>query len=239
MSQSSSTPELSLKYLTRPPRTEAAGKPPLLLQLHGIGSNEHDLFSFADRLDPHFRVLSLRAPLALPTGGFAWFEVTFQPQGNVANVEQLRAARERLLQFIQEAVAAYDADPERVYLIGFSQGAIMSLTLALTSPAVVAGVVAMSGRIPTEAFDAFQWTAPDDKLTGLPILLLHGTRDAVIRVQHAHLARNLLEKLPVTLTYHEYDMAHEVMPRSLALAVAWLMARLNEPRRQGEPALGV
>jgi phospholipase/carboxylesterase len=232
MSQSSSTPKLSLEYLTRPPKMEPEGKPPLLLQLHGIGSNEHDLFSFADRLDPRFRVLSLRAPLTLATGGFAWFEVRFRPEGNVANVEQLAAARERLLHFIEEAVAAYDADPERVYLVGFSQGAIMSLTLALTSPAVVAGVVAMSGRIPTEAFEAFQWSAPDDDLAGLPILLIHGTRDAVIRVQHAHSARNLLEKLPVALTYHEYDMAHEVTPRSLALAVAWLMARLNEPRRQ-------
>ncbi|HEU5200401.1 MAG TPA: alpha/beta fold hydrolase [Ktedonobacterales bacterium] len=237
MSQSSSTPKLSLDYLTRPPQTEVTGKPPLLLQLHGIGSNERDLFSFADRVDPRFRVLSLRAPLTLATGGFAWFEVTFRPEGNVANVEQLAAARERLLHFIQEAVAAYDADPERVYLIGFSQGAIMSLALALTSPAVVAGVVAMSGRIPTEAFDAFQWSAPNDDLAGLPILLLHGTRDAVVRVQHAHHARNVLEKLPVALTYHEYDMAHEVTPRSLALALAWLMARLNEPRRQPQASL--
>lgn len=232
MSQSPSTPKLSLEYLTRPPQTEAAGKPPLLLQLHGIGSNERDLFSFADRLDPRFRVLSLRAPLTLAKDSFAWFEVNFRPEGNLGNVEQLRASREKLLQFIQEAIAAYDADPERVYLIGFSQGAIMSLTLALTSPAVVAGVVAMSGRIPTEAFEAFQWTAPKDELTDLPLLLIHGTRDAVVRVQHAHNARNLLEKLPVSLTYQEYDMAHEVTPRSLALAVAWLMARLNEPRRQ-------
>lgn len=238
MSQSFSTPRLSLEYLTRPPQTEVTGKPPLLLQLHGIGSNERDLFSFADRVDRRFRVLSLRAPLTLATGGFAWFEVTFRPEGNVANVEQLAAARERLLHFIQEAVAAYDADPERVYLIGFSQGAIMSLALALTSPAVVAGVVAMSGRIPTEAFDAFQWSAPNDDLAGLPILLLHGTRDAVVRVQHAHHARNVLETLPVTLTYHEYDMAHEVMPRSLALALAWLMARLNEPRRQPKEEIG-
>ncbi len=237
MSHSSSTPRLSLEYLTRPPKTEPAGKPPLLLQLHGIGSNERDLFGFADLLDPRFRVLSLRAPLTLATGGFAWFEVTFRPEGNVANVEQLAAARERLLGFIQEAVAAYDADPERVYLIGFSQGAIMSLTLALTSPAVVAGVVAMSGRIPTEAFEAFQWSAPKGDLEGLPILLIHGTRDAVVRVQHAHHARNLLETLPVTLTYHEYDMAHEVTPRSLSLAVAWLMARLNEPRRQPKEEL--
>ncbi len=237
MSQSSSTPRLSLDYLTRPPQAESAGKPPLLLQLHGIGSNERDLFSFADRLDPRFRVLSLRAPRVLGPESFAWFEVTFHPQGNVANVEQLRESREGLLQFIQEAVAAYDADPERVYLMGFSQGAIMSLTLALTSPVVVAGVVAMSGRLPVEAFDAFGWGAPQGDLAGLPMLVIHGIRDGVIRVQQAQNTRRFLETLPVTLTYQEYDMAHEVTPRSLGLALAWLMARLNEPRRHNQTAL--
>jgi phospholipase/carboxylesterase len=231
MSQPSSTPKLSLDYLTRPAQVESAGKPPLLLLLHGVGSNERDLFSFAGQVDPRLRVLSLRAPLVLGPQSFGWFEVDFRPQGNVANVEQLRESRERLLQFIQEAVAAYDADPERVYLMGFSQGAIMSLTLALTSPAVVAGLVAMSGRLPAEAFAAFGWDAPKDELTGLPILVIHGTRDGVIRVQHAQNARRFLEKLPVTLTYQEYDMAHEVTPRSLTLALAWLKARLNEPRR--------
>jgi len=237
MSQPSSIPQLPLLHLTRPPQAGSLGKPPLLLLLHGIGSNERDLFSFADQLDPRLRVLSLRAPLTLGPDSFGWFEVSFRPQGNVANVEQLRDSREMLLQFIQEAVTAYDANAERIYLLGFSQGAILSLTLALTSPAVVAGVVAMSGRLPVEAFDAFGWSASKDELTGLPILVLHGTHDQVIRVQHAQNTRRLLEKLPVALTYHEFEMAHEVTPRSLALVLAWLTARLNEPRRpsQGEP----
>src|SRR5215831_2645039 len=169
--------ELSLVHLARPPRAQSEGKPPLLLQLHGVGSNERDLFSFAEVLDPRFLVLSLRAPLVRGPDSFAWFNVEFLPTGFKIDPEQLRASRDAIVQFIGEAVEAYEADPERAYLLGFSQGAIMSLTTALSNPAPIAGIVPLSGRIPPEAQP---WIAPKEKLAGLPILMIHGTRDAVI-----------------------------------------------------------
>src|SRR5579885_1965360 len=94
MSQPSSRPKLSLVHLVRPPQTEVAGKPPLLIQLHGIGSNEYDLFEFADLLDPRFVVLSARAPLVLGLGSFAWFHVDYLPQGYAIKTEELRASQE-------------------------------------------------------------------------------------------------------------------------------------------------
>jgi phospholipase/carboxylesterase len=140
--------DLSLVHLVRPPRAESDGKPPLLLQLHGVGSNERDLFGFAELLDPRFLVLSLRAPLVRGPESFAWFNVEFLPVGFKIEPEQLRASRDAIVRFIGEAVDAYDADAERVYLLGFSQGAIMSLTTALSRPAPIAGIVPLSGRLP-------------------------------------------------------------------------------------------
>jgi phospholipase/carboxylesterase len=222
------TGQLSLVHLKRAPQAPSAGKPPLLLLLHGVGSNERDLFSFADALDPRFLVLSLRAPLVRGPDGFAWFNVQFLPQGYAIDPDQLRASRDRILACIGEAVQAYGADAERVYLLGFSQGAIMSLTTLLSSPNALAGIAALNGRIPPEVIP---WIAPQTELAGVPVLVIHGTLDSVIPIDYAHRAREVLEALPVDLTYIEYPLPHTIGERTLAATLAWLSAHLDAPRR--------
>jgi phospholipase/carboxylesterase len=225
---SSDGPPLALVHLARPPRVPIDGKPPLLIQLHGVGSNERDLFSFADLVDPRFLVLSARAPLTRGPDAFAWFDVQFLPEGFAIDPEQLHASRDRIVRFIGEAVARYGADPDRVYLLGFSQGAIMALTTMLSSPAIIAGVAALSGRLPPEVLP---WIAPRQELAGLPVFVAHGTSDTVIPVRYARDARRTLEGLPVELTYREYDMPHTIGPRTMQDVLAWLTARLDGPRR--------
>lgn len=228
MSASSPSAGLPLVHLARPPQAASAGKPPLCIQLHGVGSNERDLFSFAEVLDARFQVVSVRAPLVRGPDAFAWFDTQFLPDGFLINPEQLRQSRDRLLKFIPAAVAAYDTDPERVYLVGFSQGAIMSLTTLLSEPRPIAGIAAISGRIPPEARD---WMVPADQLAGAPIFLGHGTQDDVIPISYARSARQLLETLPVDLTYREYRMPHTISPETLRDMLAWLTAHLDAPRR--------
>jgi phospholipase/carboxylesterase len=210
-------------HLVRP-QAAGDGAPPLLLLLHGVGSNERDLFALAPQLDPRFVVLSARAPNTRAPGSYAWFEVTFTPQGPVINPEQAEASRQTLLGFIDEAVAAYGADPRRVYLMGFSQGAIMSASVALTEPERVAGAVLMSGRILPEIRPLI---AAPERLAGLPVLLIHGVQDAVLPIYHGRASRELLSSLPVALTSSEYQMGHEVRPESLAEVSAWLTAQLD------------
>jgi phospholipase/carboxylesterase len=193
-----------------------------------VGSNERDLLSFADRLDPRFQVVSVRGPIVRGPESFAWFDVRFLPEGFAINPEQLRQSRDRLLEFIPAAVAAYGADPERVYLLGFSQGAIMSFTTLLSEPGPIAGIAAMSGRIPPEVRP---WIAPTDQLAGAPIFMAHGTFDDVIAVSYAHNALELLRTLPVELTYREYPMPHTIGPDALRDMRTWLSAHLDGPRR--------
>jgi phospholipase/carboxylesterase len=220
--------ELPLVHLSRPPQIASVGKPPLLIQLHGVGSNERDLFGFADLLDPRLQVVSVRAPLVRGPDAFAWFDVQRLPTGFLIDPEQLRASRDRLLGFIPAAVAAYGSDSERVYLQGFSQGAIMSLTTVLSQPQPIAGIAAMSGRLPAEARP---WIAPHHQLAGVPIFMAHGTFDDVIKVSYAHDAIEVLRTLPVDLTYREYPMPHTIGPEALRDMLAWLTARLDSPRR--------
>jgi phospholipase/carboxylesterase len=222
------TNEFSLTHLAFQPRTpEANGGdvPPLLVLLHGVGSNERDLPGLAEYVDGRFFVVSARGPLThAQSGGAAWYPVTFTPQGYVADESAARASREKILRFIEEATVAYGTDPRRVYLMGFSQGAIMSLFTALTQPDRVAGVVAMSGRVLP---DALAMRAPDDALRGLPIIAVHGTYDRVISIEQGREVRDLVGALPVDLTYKEYAMGHEVSAESIADIAAWVKARLG------------
>ena len=215
---------LSLVHLVRQPKKEAC-TPPLLMLLHGIGSNEHDLYGLAPFLDERFLVISVRAPNTLGPGSYAWFEVDFTAQGPVINPEQAEISRKTLITLLNEAVTSYGADPERVYLMGFSQGAIMSASVALTQPELVAGVVMMSGRILPEIQPLI---APKEELAGLPFIVVHGTADTVLPITYGRASRELLSSLPVELTYHEYSMGHEVSQESLNDVTTWLSAKLDK-----------
>jgi phospholipase/carboxylesterase len=215
---------LSLVHLVSQPKV-GASTPPLLLLLHGVGSNEHDLFGLVPYLDKRFLIISVRAPNTLGPGSYAWFEVDFTPQGPVINPAQAEASRQAVITFLGEAVEVYDADPKQVYLMGFSQGAIMSASVALTRPQLVAGVVLMSGRILPEIQPLI---ASNEELSGLPFLVVHGTADMVLPISYGRASRQLLSSLPVELTYHEYRMGHEVSQESLADVTAWLSAQLDK-----------
>ena len=217
---------LPLVYLVRQPIIEA-GTPPLLLLLHGIGSNEHDLYGLAPFLDKRFLIISLRAPNTLGPGSYAWFEADFTPQGPVINPEQAEASRITLITFLKEAITAYGADPKQVYLMGFSQGAIMSASVALTQPELVAGAVLMSGRILPEIRPLI---ASNEELSDFPFLVVHGTADMVLPITHGRASREILSSLPVYLTYHEYPMGHEVNQESLSDVTTWLSEQLDKAR---------
>ena len=220
-------PLVYLEYGPRQPASEGK-KPPLLLMLHGVGANERDLFPLAPELDPRLQILSLRAPLTRGPNSYAWFTVAFLPTGFKIAPEQLDASRKQVIEFIHASIKRYDADPERVYLLGFSQGAITSLTVALTEPELLAGVIALSGRIPPEAEP---WIVAPERTAGLPIFLAHGRQDSVIPYEWAERARPILERQQVALEYHAYDMDHQIGARTLADLNAWLTAHLDAPRR--------
>jgi phospholipase/carboxylesterase len=215
---------LSLEHLVRQPAGGTAGPAPALILLHGFGSNEQDLFGLAPGVDQRFLVVSARAPVALGDGQFGWFRIERTPAGLSMDHAGARESGALLARFVGEAVERYGADPTQVYLGGFSQGAIMALGLALTQPERVAGIVAMSGRLPPP--DTIAMASPA-RLAGLPIMVVHGTEDPVLPIEHGREARDVLSRLPVELTYREHPIGHYSTPQSLVEVAAWLSARLD------------
>lgn len=218
---------LPLVHRVRQPRAPSA-KPPLLVLLHGLASDENDLFALERHLDDRFLVVSARAPHPQPQGGYGWWDVRFDTTPPSQDHGQAGASREAVRAFVDAAVAAYGADPARVYLCGFSQGAILSAAIALSHPEQVAGVVMMSGVVRDDVGGG--WAEPE-RLRGLPILQVHGTTDPVIRLEVAEQGRARLAGLPLAYEWRTYPMAHQVSRDSLRDVAEWLSARLDAPPR--------
>ncbi|MBI3651986.1 MAG: alpha/beta fold hydrolase [Acidobacteria bacterium] len=214
----------SLIHLVRQPQVSQS-RPPLLLLLHGYGSNEQDLFSLTSYLDERLLIVSARAPIPLFPGGYGWFQIDFTPQGTRMHADEAEQSRLILLAFLDYLLEVYNADPQRVYLAGFSQGAMMSLHLAVTHPEKVAGVLAMSGRVLPEVLPKM---AAPEAVAALPIFVSHGIYDDVLPIENGRATRAILENLPVALTYKEYPMAHEISLESLRDATAWLKQELDK-----------
>lgn len=216
----------SLFHHNAPPKAGGAPKPPLLLLLHGYGANEDDLFGLAPYVDERFLVISARAPVRLGMGMHAWFRLGFTPEGILIDPNEVEAARQTLRRFVDELVAAYQVDTNALYLLGFSQGAMMSLDLALREPELIAGVAALSGRVMPGSLDK---QAEADRLTGLPVFVAHGTEDNILPISHGRAARETLGTLPVDLTYREYEMGHTIAEDTLRDVTDWLSTQLNRP----------
>ncbi len=215
---------MKLKYRYKEPTKTTNEKPPLLILLHGFGADENDLFGLASFMDERFFIASVQAPFALDFGGRAWFELYFQ-MGQVTgfNTGQFEQSRQMVLEFVDEVVAEHDLDAERVYLCGFSQGSMMSLSAMFSEPEKFAGVVAMSGRAANEMVVEENI----DKLKDFPILVTHGTLDQVLPIENGRATKEILSRLPVDLEYKEYAMAHEISPESLQDVSSWLSSELD------------
>ncbi|MFP4090296.1 MAG: alpha/beta hydrolase [Cyclobacteriaceae bacterium] len=215
----------SLKHIKREPQVESDGPPPLLILLHGLGSNEQDLFSFAPLLDPRFLILSVQAPISYGFGGYAWFNIDLTSGIPSANLQQVMQARRLLGSFINEAIEAYQPDKNRIYLAGFSQGAIMSYAAAFSEPYLIRGLVSMSGYILREVTAQVSF---NPQLKKIRIFATHGKRDQVLPIFLGRATNDYLRTLHLDYTYKEYDMAHEVNAECFEDVKAWLKAQLDE-----------
>lgn len=210
---------MNLTYLVREPKIKQE-KNPLLLLLHGYGSNEEDLFSFTSELPDEYYVVSVRAPYNLQPYGHAWYAIHFDADENkFSDDAQAMESRDLIIQFIDELIAKYPIDATNVSLIGFSQGAILSYATALSYPEKISRVVALSGylneKIITEDFKS-------KDLGNLKFFISHGTVDQVIPVNWARKAQPFLQNLGLEVMYKEYPIGHGVAPQNFYDFKNWL-----------------
>jgi phospholipase/carboxylesterase len=205
----------------------ASGDPQGLLMLHhGRGADENDLLLLGDALDPHRRlhVATPRAPLALPGWrGYHWYLV---PRVGHPDPDSFHAAYRALAEFHDALWQRTGIPPSSTVLGGFSMGSVMSYALGLGSDRPVpAGILAFSGFVPTVE----GWQPDLASREGRRAFIAHGRRDAVIGVQLARSARDLLLAGGLEVEYHESDAAHHIDATHVPPAADWLDGTLARP----------
>src|SRR5215211_6239934 len=120
-----SSKQLSLPHFIElpasPPNEETQARYPTILALHGRGSNEEDLMGLAPHLPQGLLWISPRAPLVLGPGSYEWYRVRVI---GMPDPDQVLAALETIDHFIDGILATYPIDPQKLFLLGFSQGSI-------------------------------------------------------------------------------------------------------------------
>jgi phospholipase/carboxylesterase len=207
---------LPLAHRAELPEPGDRGPYPAVVMVHGWLGDEMVMGIFGQALPRGVVVVSPRGPLAVDDDNYGWYE-------HLNDLEGFRAGLSALRGFVTGLPGAYPVDARRVWLMGFSQGAAMSLALLLSDPVLVAGVVALAGFVPEFARP---WTAPR-KLAGKPVLILHGREDETVTVEQAHAARDLLAAAGADVTYHEYDVGHKLNAQGMRDLQAWLEAKVT------------
>ena len=210
-----------LHYLVRQPKKEIEN-PPLLVLLHGYGSNEKDLFSFAEELPDDFLIISAQAPLSMGFGSYAWYSINFDDiNGKFSDLKEAKESVDKIAIFIDEIKQKYHTNPEKTFLLGFSQGAILSYSLSFFHPNKVQNVIALSGYINKELLPT-----SISKEIKTDYYSSHGSVDQVLPVTWARESKPFLDNLGFNSEYSEYPVGHGVAPQNFFSFKKWIEKRL-------------
>jgi phospholipase/carboxylesterase len=185
---------------------------------HGRGADARDLYPLLDILDPERRLVGLcpQGPLALPPGGAHWYVVR---RVGYPDPQTFWPTFGRLREWFDSINDTFGVDVGRTLVGGFSQGAVMSYALSLTSGRLrPAGLLCFSGFIPK--VEGLEIDLADRD--GLPVAIGHGTQDPVIEVEFGHEAKELLERAGADVLYRESPMGHSIDPSYLKTLVPWV-----------------
>ncbi|MDO5981174.1 alpha/beta hydrolase [Flavivirga spongiicola] len=209
---------LSLHHIIR--ESTLTENAPLLIMMHGYGSDENDLFSFASELPEELFIISVKAPYPMQPYGNAWYTINFDAdKGKWNDNEQAIESRDLISKFIDEVIKTYPVNKNNVSLLGFSQGSILSYAVALTYPEKVKNIIALSGYVNKDIL-------PKDEIkdySHLNFYCSHGSVDQVIPVDWARQTAPFLNSLNIKHQYSEFPVGHGVAPQNFYEFKSWLI----------------
>lgn len=209
---------LSLEHNYRP--SSLSQNAPVIIMLHGYGSDENDLFSFASELPSEYAIISLKAPIVMQPYGNAWYNIYFDANdGKFSDDEQAIESRDLIAKVIDEICNKYPVNSKNVTLLGFSQGTILSLATGLSYPEKIKNIIGLSGYV-NEGILKEGYKSHD--FSHLNIYSSHGSVDMVIPVDWARNTQPFLKDLGIDCHYSEFPVGHGVAPQNFYEFRDWL-----------------
>lgn len=186
-----------------------------MLVLHGYGADENDLLARTESLPDDLHVLSVRAPHSASNGGYAWME---------SGADAFGRSTDRLAEFARLVPEAYDVDPDRIGLFGFSQGAKAALVALVERPDLFRWAVSLNGFLPRPYDSADRLARAREE--EVSVLVGVGEDDSIISPEHGERTADLLADAGLDATFRAYPVGHRVSPAEIADVTEWLRSRL-------------
>ena len=195
-------------------RPAAPGIRDTLLVLHGTGGNEDDLVGIAQTVAPGAAVISPRGKV-LEAGAPRFFRRLAE---GVFDPAEVRAGGEELAEFVRAAAIRYELDAERIFALGYSNGANIASTVMLMDPDVIRAAVLLRPMLVIE---------PEEEadLTGKAVLLSSGRLDPIVPVESVEKLVRLLEDRGAEVTLNWQLGGHNLVPSEVKEAAEWLGLR--------------
>lgn len=195
----------------------------LIVGLHGYGSDVSQIAGLVNVApETSHSLIALRAPNALDIGGYAWFPADTTTRSDPAAQESLVSAADMVAASIGELILSSGSDPDNVFVVGFSQGASLSLAMALSHPDAATGYIGFSGAMPVFAPDLVV-----EAQSRAPVLLGYGTRDNRVRPEDVDATVAALAKAGVSVTLETFNAPHVVSSAGRRAIAAWIDDRVS------------
>lgn len=214
-----------LQYVEKPPNVDHSGPAPAVVLVHGRGADERDLVPISEHLPDELHVFSVRGPASMDDG-YRWYEIDLEDGGihsSQPDPETFRKTMIRLLKFLQYVTKTYDVHPKRIGLLGFSQGATLSLSAAVQEPDRIAWVVGLNGYLP-KSYGAADKLANVDNI---PIFLAAGRMDLVVPQDRVKRAADRLRDAGLDVRYETYPVGHGAEDSELNDVGEWVEMLLD------------
>ena len=205
----------------------------LIAMLHGLSGDEKVMWIFDHALPRSATVIAPRALYASELGGYSWARAVVRDDLDQVDFHE---AIEQLARFLREVIALYQVDPQRVIVMGFSQGAALGYAFSQAHPELLRGVIALAGFLPrdyqhsaTPLYSAHAVSQPAAGRNAYPsYLILHGTYDKAVPIERAREARSILEHRGASVEYHEHRVEHKVSAQGMQEIARWVAETLRE-----------
>lgn len=207
-----------LVYRVRLP--QGAGPHPTVVMLHGRSGNEDVMWVFARALPAHWLLIAPRAAQPDPRGGYSW---DVRIPEDWSSYQSMLAPANAIQRLINALPAAYNADLEQVFLMGFSQGSSVALTTAIDFPGLVQGLALLVGFMPDESEAHLQTRA--NPLKDMPIFMALGRDDHLIPANRSYQCANHLIRAGAHLDFRAYDTGHKLNAQGMRDLKKWWLGR--------------